>query len=110
MPNRDARNAVYYAITHGKLAPPEGQLCFDCQEPAVQYDHYLGYDRAHWLDVQAVCLSCHWKRTSPYQHYCQRCERWWNADTKNPRCCGKCKSPGWNKPRKWENRARRRNY
>ena|SRR5579863_9599822 len=43
--------------------PKASQLnCTDCGKPACEYDHYLGYAKEHWLDVEPVCRSCHHKR------------------------------------------------
>jgi hypothetical protein len=38
-------------------------------------------------------------------HYCGRCERWWVAESAQPKKCNHCKSPYWNLPR---TRPRRR--
>jgi hypothetical protein len=36
--------------------------CPDCGTPAVIYHHHRGYAPEHWLDVVAMCQSCHGKR------------------------------------------------
>jgi len=60
---RRARCRIYYAIIHGRLPRVKTLKCTDCGEKqAVQYDHYLGYEEDHALDVQPVCGSCHWRR------------------------------------------------
>jgi hypothetical protein len=53
---------VRSAVQSGKLKSPKELPCADCQNQAVEYDHYLGYDLEHVFDVQAVCKSCHAKR------------------------------------------------
>jgi hypothetical protein len=57
-----ATNAVRTAVRRGRLALVTTLPCFDCGGSAQQYHHYLGYERIHWLDVQALCRSCHQKR------------------------------------------------
>lgn len=39
------------------------------------------------------------KQVTIYVHRCQRCKRDWESRSKNPRRCGKCKSPYWNEVR-----------
>ena len=58
----EASNAVGRAIRRGALADPKTLLCLDCGVPAQVYDHYLGYDPEHWLDVQPVCIRDNAKR------------------------------------------------
>lgn len=50
-----ARNAVYYAVKSGRL---ERQPCEICGAPA-EADHYMGYDREHWLTVRWRCRQHH---------------------------------------------------
>jgi hypothetical protein len=57
-----ARDAVYRAIKRGVLAVVTTLNCYDCGEPARWYDHYLGYEPQHWLDVQPTCHDCDGKR------------------------------------------------
>ena len=57
-----AHDAVRYAIKRGRLARPTSLPCLDCGSLAAQYHHHRGYERDHWLDVVAVCISCHRKR------------------------------------------------
>lgn len=57
-----ARNKVNHSITAGTIPPPCLLVCLDCGGAAEEYDHFLGYDPAHWLHVQAVCRRCHGKR------------------------------------------------
>ena len=57
-----ARTALWTAIGRGHLARAKSLACHDCGKPAQHYDHYLGYAREHWLDVQPVCTSCHGQR------------------------------------------------
>jgi hypothetical protein len=35
--------------------------CEECDNPKVEGHHYLGYDEAHWLDVQWLCRYHHRK-------------------------------------------------
>jgi hypothetical protein len=61
--NKDrARWATKQAWRTNKIPHPKTLLCSDCGGPAVEYDHYLGYEREHWLDVQPVCRRCHHQR------------------------------------------------
>jgi hypothetical protein len=61
----DAHNAVRRAVAKGVLLPPNLLACVDCghvwieNERRHEYDHYLGYDKENWLDVQSVCTTCH---------------------------------------------------
>ena len=57
-----ARNKVNHAIAAGRMARPADLMCIDCGNQAQDYDHFLGYDPAHWLHVQPVCRPCHGKR------------------------------------------------
>lgn len=63
-----ARNCAYVAVQRavrsGLLPRPDSVPCVDCNGPAKEYDHYLGYTKEHRLSVQAVCLACHGKRNS----------------------------------------------
>lgn len=54
-----ARKAVAKAIERGKLEPASVYICVLCDNPAVEYDHYEGYDRDNWLTVRPVCRACH---------------------------------------------------
>lgn len=54
-----AAHAVQRAARAGKLPRIKTQKCIKCHAPARDYDHYLGYEREHWLDVQPVCRTCH---------------------------------------------------
>ena len=61
-----ARRAVGVAVRFKKLPHPNMLPCFDCGHewraecpPRHEYDHYLGYEPEHHLDVQAVCTICH---------------------------------------------------
>lgn len=66
-----AHQAVNNAVRRGKIPPAHALPCVDCghewregQPNRHEYDHYLGYAPEHRLSVQAVCKSCHSKRTS----------------------------------------------
>lgn len=54
-----ARSAISNAIRLGLMLPAKSQTCTRCGEQAQQYHHHNGYEREHWLDVIAVCRSCH---------------------------------------------------
>ena len=64
-----ARGAVRYAVYKRRIPAAWDLPCVDCGHIANgdevgahrrhQYDHYLGYEPEHWLDVQAVCSLCH---------------------------------------------------
>ena len=58
MADTRAHAAVAAAIQTGRLVRPTELACIDCGKPAIVYDHYLGYAREHWLDVEPVCVSC----------------------------------------------------
>jgi hypothetical protein len=55
MADTRAHAAVGQAIREGKLPHPTTLRCVDCGAVATSYDHYLGYAREHWLDVEPVC-------------------------------------------------------
>ena len=57
-----AHAAVKTAITEGALPAPTGLACADCAGRAYAYHHHRGYDPQHWLDVVALCGSCHARR------------------------------------------------
>jgi hypothetical protein len=52
-----ARGAVWIQIRRG-MPKAKDLSCVDCGKPAQRYDHYKGYEREHWLDVQPVCVRC----------------------------------------------------
>jgi hypothetical protein len=61
---KQARHLVNQAVTRGKLPRPDSIPCSDCGHVSVagerhEYDHHLGYDAEHHMDVQAVCVPCH---------------------------------------------------
>jgi hypothetical protein len=66
---RQARSRVNFLVTAGRLPDPNTVACTDCGhawrkgERRHEYDHYLGYGAAHQLDVQAVCTTCHARRS-----------------------------------------------
>lgn len=66
---RPAHTYINKLIKAGTLQSPSSFECVDksknprtCLGTAQQYDHYLGYDRKHWDDIEPVCYSCHGKR------------------------------------------------
>jgi len=54
-----ARSKVNEAIKTGRIPRPDSLQCYRCDNPAKQYHHHLGYRKKHWLDIRAVCVSCH---------------------------------------------------
>ncbi len=50
-----ASGAVTKAVKDGVLPPVTTQKCVDCGAIATAYDHYKGYAREHWRDVEPVC-------------------------------------------------------
>jgi hypothetical protein len=74
-PSRDgdkmqARQRINVEVRTGRRPHPNELSCVDCGHVHVlgerrhEYDHYLGYDAEHHLDVQSVCTRCHAKRDS----------------------------------------------
>ncbi|MEG4010358.1 hypothetical protein QUA41_30715 [Microcoleus sp. Pol11C1] len=64
---KQARKLVNNAVKRGILPHARFISCNDCghvgNDRVHEYDHYLGYAAINHLDVQAVCASCHHKRT-----------------------------------------------
>lgn len=63
-----ARQRVNREVACGALPNPNSLQCYDCghigSSRRHEYDHHLGYDADHFLDVQPVCTLCHAKRDS----------------------------------------------
>ncbi|HEA68234.1 MAG TPA: hypothetical protein ENI07_15650 [Desulfobacterales bacterium] len=57
-----AKRAVNHAVEAGRLANPKTLPCFDCGNPAYEYHHHRGYEKANWLEIQALCQKCHTNR------------------------------------------------
>jgi hypothetical protein len=57
---QSASSKVSYAVKRGLLPNIKTCTC-KCGAPAVHYHHHLGYSEEHWLDVEALCRSCHKK-------------------------------------------------
>ncbi len=59
----NARQAVGHAIEKGKLPPAKTQTCKmsdgSC-EGRLEYHHYKGYAKKHWLDVIPLCRKHHY--------------------------------------------------
>lgn len=55
-----ARSAVNHAIESGALPKATERACEKCGVPATEYHHHAGYSKENWLNVIAVCKSCHW--------------------------------------------------
>ena len=60
--SQGGRSAVTSAVKHGLLPRPATIPCVDCGKPAQEYHHHLGYAPEHWLNVVAVCRTCHRNR------------------------------------------------
>lgn len=58
---RKAHNRVLTAIRNGTLPHPSTLGCQypGCNKLANLYHHHNGYDKAHWLDVVAICTEHH---------------------------------------------------
>jgi hypothetical protein len=71
---KQARARVNHRIKIGLLPAPNDAPCTDCGhvwspgERRHEYDHHLGYDAAHHLDVQSVCSTCHATRDRVVTH------------------------------------------
>jgi hypothetical protein len=57
-----ARTAVNNAVRAGKMPRASELMCADCGNPADQYDHIGGYEKDNYLNVEAVCTTCHGRR------------------------------------------------
>jgi hypothetical protein len=62
MADTRAHAAIAAEIKAGRMVKPADLVCVDCGGRAAVYDHFLGYARPHWLDVEPVCISCNAKR------------------------------------------------
>lgn len=54
----EAQYAVHAAIDRGDLPDAKTQSCVWCGNPATEYHHW-SYERAKWLQVEAMCPTCH---------------------------------------------------
>lgn len=67
---RQAREKANQEVHAGRMPHPNERPCADCGhvwsegERRHEYDHHLGYDAEHHLDVEPVCTVCHAKRDS----------------------------------------------
>lgn len=65
---KQARRRVNVLVRSGRLPHPNAIACADCGhtwkhgERRHDYDHHLGYDAEHHLDVEPVCTLCHRRR------------------------------------------------
>lgn len=64
--NHRARQAVNNAIRDGKLERAATKTCADCGKDAEQY-HHESYEKSKYLDVVALCRSCHSNRHRKYK-------------------------------------------
>ena len=69
---RAARWTVHNAVLAGAIPSARSLICIDCGKQAAEYDHYLGYEPEHRLDVQPVCVRCHWSRGKVRGHRVER--------------------------------------
>jgi hypothetical protein len=61
-PNRrKARGKVNTEVQSERLPKVNTQECKCCNNIAIGYHHYLGYEREHWLDIIPLCRDCHIK-------------------------------------------------
>lgn len=71
-----ARQRINVEVRTGRRPHPNTLPCSDCGhlwaegERRHEYDHHMGYNSEHHLDVQPVCTTCHAKR-----HGKQECPR-----------------------------------
>lgn len=54
-----AQSKVAAAVTAKRIPPARDCTCVGCGAPAREYHHHRGYDKAHALDVVALCIKCH---------------------------------------------------
>ena len=65
---KQARQRVNVEVRTGRRPHPNTLPCTDCGhvwkdgERRHEYDHHLGYGRAHHYDVEPVCSTCHAQR------------------------------------------------
>ena len=65
---QQARQRINVEVRTGHRPHPNLIACTDCGhihspgERRHEYDHHLGYDAEHHLDVESVCTICHAKR------------------------------------------------
>ena len=82
-PGRDgdreqARARVNVQVQRGERPFPNALPCVDCGhvwkegDRRHEYDHHLGYDAEHHLDVVPVCGPCHVIRTNAAVTTCDR--------------------------------------
>jgi hypothetical protein len=105
MPPRDddkvqARQRVNVEVKAGRRPHPNALPCTDCGhvwkpgERRHEYDHHLGYAAEHHLHVQAVCTTCHARR-SEASPTCQRGHAWSEDNTmvtpQGRRVCRACR-------------------
>lgn len=57
-----AGTAANRAVKRGLFPKVSKLRCIDCGKKATDYDHYLGYEDEHVLDIQPTCRSCNIKR------------------------------------------------
>ena len=54
-----AHQKIASAIMSGYIQKASSKKCYFCGKQATEHHHYLGYEKEHHLDVQAVCRACH---------------------------------------------------
>lgn len=77
-----ARIAVYRRTEEGLMPKARTLACADCAKPAREYDHFLGYDKDHWYDVEPVCRRCHLNREMNRRTHCHRGHEYTDASWK----------------------------
>lgn len=65
---KQARQRINVEVRSGRRPHPSTLPCTDCEhigdDKRHEYDHHLGYDAEHHLDVEPVCTTCHAARDS----------------------------------------------
>jgi hypothetical protein len=98
-----ARQRINVEVRTGHRPHPNTLSCADCGDVwsagklRHEYDHHLGYEAEHHLDVEAVCIPCHVKRDSrkAAQEACIRGHPFDSANTiikpNGTRACRECR-------------------
>lgn len=67
---KQARQRVNVEVRTGRRPHPNALPCVDCGhvwcegQRRHEYDHYLGYEGTHHLDVEPVCTKCQRRRVN----------------------------------------------
>lgn len=57
-----SRTKLGNAVARGIIPAASKLICIDCEAPAKEYHHHMGYDNINALNVIPVCKKCHVKR------------------------------------------------